>query len=184
MLPSIKRDAIRASPNQLNRRRNRHFLPARRPKDELSGDVRMQHSLRGLTSRPFDIDTESPASAQAGYGSIGPRFGQSRQERDFIVLALQQHFGNPGCAAEISIDLKWRMSIEKVRQRRFGEQSGEMVVRKIAFFQSRAEIDNPRAAPSGIPASRLEPPLQRDSLRAGQPRSTSQRDLVSRIQRK
>ena len=33
---------------------------------------------------------------------------------EFSIMALQQDLGNAGCSPEITVDLKWRMVVEKI----------------------------------------------------------------------
>ena len=47
-----------------------------------------------------------------------PSIGQGGQEVDLTGVALQEHLGDAGCRGEIAVDLKRRVGVEQVRQRR------------------------------------------------------------------
>lgn len=98
-------------------------------------------------------------------------------------MTLQQHLGDGGRCAEVAVDLEWRMRVQQIWQRGLGEQRHQILVRQIAFLQSRPEIDDPRARPSGVTAARSETPFQRGTRGFRQLRSSAQRDLIAGMQR-
>src|SRR5687768_9698986 len=100
---------------------------------------------------------------------------------DFAGVALQQHLGRAGGAAEVAVDLKWRMQIPQVRQRRLGEQRLVVLPRLLAIFEARPEVDDPRAAPAGVAAAVREAALDRRARGLRQGRSATQRDLIARV---
>ena len=69
-------------------------------------------------------------------------------------------------AAEVAVDLKRRVEIQQVRQRRLREQRLIVLVRLLAVLEPRPEVDDPRAAPAGVSAAVREPPLDRRARRA------------------
>ena len=76
-------------------------------------------------------------------------------------MRLDQHLCDPRRPAEIAVDLKRRMVVEEVRQRRLHEQQPQILVRRVAIVQSRHEVDQPRAAPSGVSATVGESEVER-----------------------
>ena len=78
---------------------------------------------------------------------------------DRAVVALQQHLGDARGSTEISVNLKRRVQIPQVRQRRLREQRQIIRVRLFAVLQARPEVDDPRAAPARVPAAVGQAPL-------------------------
>src|SRR5579859_145920 len=64
---------------------------------------------------PGQVDGEAAAGAQASYLAVGEGGGEGREEIDAVVLALEQHLGDAGCAAKVAIDLERRMRVEHIR---------------------------------------------------------------------
>jgi hypothetical protein len=83
---------------------------------------------RGLGSHPIaprDIRRDATASAQAGDPVFRPGARQGWKQADGIIVALRQHLGNGGGAAEIGVDLEGRMGVEHVRQGAFAKQPAQ-----------------------------------------------------------
>ena len=73
-------------------------------------------NLRALEGAivPRQVDLESAARSEACDSACRPRCGQSRQQADLSLVALQQHLGDCRRAAEVAVDLKRRMRIEHI----------------------------------------------------------------------
>jgi hypothetical protein len=52
------------------------------------------------------------AGAHVGDLAFGPGVGQGGQQLDFAAVALHQHFGDGGGAAEVAVDLERRVLAE------------------------------------------------------------------------
>ncbi len=63
---------------------------------------------------PDQTHLKAAACAQAHDFSILPRVGKCGQQTEDAVLALQQHLRNGRRDAKISINLKWRTSVEQI----------------------------------------------------------------------
>lgn len=63
---------------------------------------------------PFDIDFESATRPQTAHATLGPEARQRGQQLDRAIVALQQHFGDARCCAEVTIDLEGRVCTEQV----------------------------------------------------------------------
>src|SRR6202034_2574258 len=116
----------------------------------LGGDGRTQSDARRLTILPIDIDVDRASCMESFNGAGRPGFRQRRQNADLAGMALQQHFRDARRAPEISIDLKWRMSVEHIWKCRFSEQARHVLAGLVAVFETSPEIDDPGAAPSGV----------------------------------
>src|SRR5262245_15446578 len=100
-------------------------------------NLRSQPGFDCFSVRPAQIYFNCTARAQALHRSIGPGSWERRQKVNFVCVTLQKHLCDGRRAAKVSVDLKWRMSIEQVWQRRLREQRNEVFVRTLAFFQPR-----------------------------------------------
>jgi len=67
------------------------------------------------------ISTSKPPRAQAFDVSVRQGVGQSRQKFNRAAMTLKEHFGNPDSRAEISVNLKRRMSIEQIFNENFAD---------------------------------------------------------------
>jgi len=73
------------------------------------------HPLAQLAPGPFHVHREPPARPEPGHLALGPCAGQRGQEPDNAPVALEEHLGDPGRAAEIPVNLERRMGAEEVR---------------------------------------------------------------------
>src|SRR5262245_37890372 len=121
-----------------------------------------------LTALPPQIDFKGPARAQALYAPFRPGRWRRRQQMNLPRVALQQHLCDAGGGAEIAVNLERRVNVEQVGQRRFGEQREQVLVSLLSVLQPRPEIDDPRAAPSRVPASVFESVFKRLARGGGQ----------------
>src|SRR5262252_5027585 len=63
---------------------------------------------------PRDVDPKAAARAEAANRAGRPSLGQGREKPNHTGVALQEHFADAGDAAEVAVDLKRGMSVEKV----------------------------------------------------------------------
>ncbi len=112
---------------------------------------------------------------------------------DLARLRLQEHLGDAGSRAEVTIDLKRRMRVEKVGvdaaalavvnvvpRARNVQQVTQQEVRMITIQQPRPEVDAPcHRPPGGLVAARG----QGDLRGGGQVRRRHGRNLASRMKR-
>ena len=83
-----------------------------------------------------------------------PSFRQRGQEFEHRLavggrfLALQQHFGDCRAAAEVAVDLEWRMQTKQVR-RAAADEHGQKSFRAVTVVQASPEIGFPSHAPAG-----------------------------------
>ena len=59
--------------------------------------------VRDLAVLPLEVHLIPAAGPQAGDLSVWPGIGQGGQEADHVVMALQDHFCDTGCAAEVAV---------------------------------------------------------------------------------
>src|SRR2546425_13358618 len=99
-------------------------------------------------------------------------------------MALQQQLRHARRTSKVSVNLKGWVVIKQVRQSRFCQQRHDVLVDQVPIFQARPEVYDTGSTPSGVSASGLQTPLERNSRRSRQLRCAAQRDLVSRMQGK
>ena len=97
-------------------------------------------------------------------------------------MALEEHLRKTRRPSEVAVDLKRRVGVEQVRQRGLPEQGQDIFVSDIALPQPRPEIDDPRAAPSGVAAAMGQPALERLPGGRGEFRRTCRLICVARVQ--
>ncbi len=56
-----------------------------------------------------DVHFKVAACAQAADAAGWPCRGEGGEQVEATGVALQQHLGDAGCAAEVAVDLKWRV---------------------------------------------------------------------------
>jgi hypothetical protein len=76
------------------------------------GVVGLAGSARMLNLR--HVDVEAAAGAEAGDVAVGPGGGEGGEEVDLSGVALEEHLGDAGGAAEVAVDLEGRVGVEEV----------------------------------------------------------------------
>ena len=99
-------------------------------------------------------------------------------------MALQEHLGDGGGGTEVAVDLERRMVVKQVGKGRLGDQGTEVLPGLCAVAQAGEEVDDPGAAPAGVPPAVGEASLQRVGRRACQPGRALGVDQVAGMQRK
>ncbi len=121
----------------------------------------MNSRAREFPVLPFHVHLEPTTGAQSVNGTACPLPRQCRKQCDFAVVALQQHLGNRRRAAEVPVHLKRRMIIKQVGQRGALQKSDNVLVRLFGVTKAGPEVDDPRAAPTGMPTAVRQPVLER-----------------------
>ena len=76
-----------------------------------------------------DINRPSASCSQPVFSSFtGPRLWERRQKLDFGVLALEQHLGDAGTAAKVSVDLERQMAVEHIGLSGFSQKSDQVIM--------------------------------------------------------
>ena len=70
--------------------------------------------MRDLAVFPCAFHHLAATCAESFEMSASPYRGQGGQQLDFSVMALQQHLGDAGRAAEVAVNLERRMGAEEV----------------------------------------------------------------------
>ena len=103
-----------------------------------------------LALGPVDLNLESAAGPEALDGAVGPGFRERGQELDFAGVALEQHLGDAGGAAEVAVDLERGMGVEHVGVGPVGtDQEAEDLVGVLGVLQPGPEVEPPGQAPAG-----------------------------------
>ncbi len=80
----------------------------------VAAEPRLDFHRAETSGRPSERDHEPTARAKTRDAPFFPRSRQRWQHEQFTVVALEQHLGDAGGAAEIAVDLEWRVRIEQV----------------------------------------------------------------------
>src|SRR5581483_4097203 len=135
--------------------------PRRRPQHLHAVHRRPQRRRRRQSVLPRHVDPQPAARAQRRHRSGAPCLRQGREELQFACLALNQHLGNRRRTPEVPVDLKRRVIVEQIRQRRPRQQRRQILIRLLPVGQPSPEVDDPRATPPGAAAPVSQPPLDR-----------------------
>ena len=98
------------------------------------------------------------------------------------AVGLQQHLGDRGGSAEVAVDLKRRMGIEEVVERRFGQQQLEIFIRFFGVLEPGPEVDQPSAAPAGVAAAVRQAMLDGFAAGGGELGRPPQGELLAGVQ--
>ena len=128
---------------------------------------------------PFEIDLEAASGKKAGDFAGRPGGRKCGQQMGESQLALQQHFGDAGGAAEIAVDLKWRMGVPQVVQSAVPEKIPEQFVGSVTVIQSGPLVQFPTHTP---PRSPVSPMVQGDSGGLREFGCRQRRQSVSRME--
>ena len=128
---------------------------------------------------PFEIDLEAASGKKAGDFAVGPGRRKRRKQVDESQMALQQHLGDAGGAAEIAIDLERRMGVPQVVQSAVPEKIPEQFVGSVTVIQSGPLVQFPTHTPS---CGTVSPMVQGDSGGLGEFGCRQRRQSVSRMQ--
>ncbi|MBD3265683.1 hypothetical protein GF373_03360 [bacterium] len=114
----------------------------------------MKDSMQEFTVLPFNIHNKPAARLQSLNRTGCPFLRQSREQMDFIGVALQKHLGYSCRTAEITIDLETPArpaSIHQVWKCVAADQSVNIEIRLQRIAQPRKETCFPCIAPPDIP---------------------------------
>lgn len=128
---------------------------------------------------PFEIDLEAASGKKAGDFAVRPGGRKCRQQMDESQMALQQHFGNAGGAAEIAVYLERRMGVPQIVQSAVPEKIPEQFVGSVSVIQPGPLVQFPAHTPARGPVS---PMVQGDSCGLGELGSRQRRQSVARMQ--
>src|SRR4030095_7122438 len=91
-----------------------------------------------LAVLPFDVYPEAAARTQPFDAARRPCLRQRRQQFDLTRMALHEHLGYSRSAAEIAVDLEWRMRVEHIGVGAFGaDKHVDDVVSRLRGLQTR-----------------------------------------------
>lgn len=127
---------------------------------------------------PFEIDLEAASGEKAGDFAVRPGERESGQQMDKPQVALQQHLGDAGRAAEIAIDLERRMGVPQIVQSTVPKKIPEQFVGSVSVIQSCPLVQFPAHTPACGPVS---PMVQGDSGGLSELGSRQRRQSVSRM---
>lgn len=114
-----------------------------------------------LSFVPRQIDAVSTAGSQPSHAAVLPFGRQGGKQAQKAFMALHQHFRNTGGEAKVAVDLEGRMVIQQVFKGGMRQQETHIFACFFAIQQPCPEVDDPRAAPTGVAAAMGEPALQR-----------------------
>ena len=89
------------------------------------------------------VNLEVAAGAQAGDLAVGPRGGEGGEEVDHTVVALNEKLGNACGAAEVTVDLEWRMEVPHIVGCAILEKVLEQYVSVVAVKQTGPVVEFP-----------------------------------------
>jgi len=153
------------------------LLPAGRQHKNRAGSTVFQCRTGRFSVGPLYRDLHSASGFQAGDLALRPG-GRQRWEQPYqAVVTLHQHLSNARRSAEVAVYLEdtRRMQVEEADGGKVGDKMAEMLLRLIAFPQSRPKSYRPGAAPACMAALKREASLQR------RPRSLRQLRVSSRV---
>ena len=102
---------------------------------------------------PADVDDESAAGAQSLYATFSPSIGQCRQQMQAFGVALQEHFCNARCSAEVAVNLEWGMGVPQVVACAVAEEVPEKEVRMVSVVEACPLVEFPSHGPSCSPVA-------------------------------
>src|SRR4051812_36654605 len=110
--------------------------------------IRDKPSVRELALFPVQIDGNPAARPQTGDGAFAPSDGQRREQLNLAALRLEQHLRNARGATEVAVNLKRRMSVEKIGVSALGsKQKLQYSVGVFSVVQPRPKIKTPPDGP-------------------------------------
>ena len=103
--------------------------------------------------------TTNPPRCRGRKRSRTARPGESREEIELVniglvcrvVLALEEHLGDAGAVAEISIDLEGTALVEEISEGSLGQLEGKLAIGHLAVVRPGPERDSPGVGPAGAP---------------------------------